>query len=487
MNQNPFAVDIEGEPEPICDPAFGSAPSVTSGKIDRGNAMYYKRSTSPEVHRAESAAAELTADQMNEVRRAFIGLLHRRRYSPSFITNNADDLLQIAHTEYVRAVEKGVDVHDPVAWTINCAWRRLQNHLTAEGRRPRTVSTDKIIDLPDRETPDPAVAAEEEDRAERVRLAVAELDEAERQLIALTYFEDMTLADAGRFLRWHPSKAKHTHQRALKHLFAKLGPTGEDVRIEIGLAAYLSLRFAKSLIALPPGVEAAVDKTTHHAQGFWSRINDAARRFSFGGGNDAATAIASSGAGRAAGACAAGVAVVCLGAAGGVVGPGLGINLSGNHDSKPSRSSPRREPKTPADGASRRANSERSIEGAAEPQRRSSVNPPASGEARRKSTRTAKQKRVQPSLANARTEKTPVAKGSEAKVEAAQVEEQTSGIARAAGESTSGETPAPAASASTDSTNSAPTVTVVHAQAPKSSPSEQAQAKEEFDGFAGGG
>ena len=88
---------------------------------------------------------------MEAARKAFRGKLLRLRYSPQFIVNNADELLAIAHSEYARAVQKGVEVEDPVAWTIHCAWRRTQNLLQAESIRPRSVSSERVAELVDDE------------------------------------------------------------------------------------------------------------------------------------------------------------------------------------------------------------------------------------------------------------------------------------------------------------------------------------------------
>lgn len=268
---------------------------------------------------------ELTKEQMESARRAFIGLLHRRAYSPQFILDNGEELLALAHTEYVRALDKGVEIEEPVAWTVNCAWRRTQNLLTAESRRPPAVSSEELLELADDKEPGPEEILEEAERARKIREAVARLNEAQRQVVALTYFEGMSVREAARRLGWHPSKAQYAHKTAIKSLFENLGVSSSDaLEIEIGLAAFLTFGAHAGAVSMPAGVEAVLDRAAHGATGVWGRLQDAARRLGPGGG-DAAGAITSSGAGRAAGACAAGVAALCLGAASGVIGgTGLG-------------------------------------------------------------------------------------------------------------------------------------------------------------------
>lgn len=280
------------------------------------------------MYRRNAVADELTKEQMERVRRAFVGLLHRRGYSPRFILDDGEELLAIAFTEYVRALDKGVEIEEPVAWTINCAWQRTKNHLTAEGRRPRSVSTEKLLEIVDEEEPGPAETVEESERRRRIREAVGKLDEAQRQVIALTYYEGMSVREAARRLGWHPSKAQYAHKTAKKSLLENLGVTSRD-QIAIGLAAFLTFSGHERVVSLPAGVEAVVERAEHGATGIWGRLQELARRFGHGGGGDTAGVIASSGAGRAAGVCAAGIAAVCLGTAGVIGGVGIG---GGDHD-----------------------------------------------------------------------------------------------------------------------------------------------------------
>jgi len=282
------------------------------------------------VYRRTRFTNELTRQEMERARRAFVGLLQRRGFSWRFIDEEGEEALAIAHTEFTRAIGKGVDVEEPVAWTVNCAWRRTQNLLTAEARRPRSVSTEHLVELADEGAPDPEEIVEEAERARKIREAVAELNEAQRQVIALTYFEGMSVREAARRLDWHPSKAQYAHKTAIRSLFEYLGVTSSDqLTVEIGLAAFLTFGVRDGLTALPAGVEAVIDRASHGATGIWGRLQEAARRFGGGGGGDTAGAIALGGAGRAAGVCAAGVAAVCLGTAGVIGGVGIG---GGDHD-----------------------------------------------------------------------------------------------------------------------------------------------------------
>lgn len=414
--------------------------------------MFYKATHQNELSRA----------QMNRVRKGFRGTLVKLRYSPQFIVNNCDELLAIAHSEYVKAVDDGVEIEDPVTWTIHCAWRRTQNLLHAEGYRPRMVSSEKVSELADESAPTPEQLAEDEDRARKIRRAVETLDEDQRKLIALTYFEGMSVREAGRYLNWHASTAQRCHEAALRNLRRRLPVSSSDeLEVDVGLIAWLSFASAGSAFHLPGGFEAVLEKAGHGASGLWARMHDLARRFTVGGGSDAAGAVASSGAGRAAGVCATGVAIVCFAGASGIVGPGVGGGiglLEGTHD-PPHHAKAAAKPTVLKESSPIlpfKADSSTVASAATEPT------------SSRPSAEAAKSARAQAEAAQAATEKS----------ESKQVKAQTSGIARAGSESTT--TPS-SASTSTEST-ATETVTVTPTTSSPSS-AEAAQARQQFSAF----
>lgn len=430
--------------------------------------MFYKQTQSDELTRA----------QMDAARRAFRGKLLRLRYSPQFIVNNSDELLAIAHTEYARAAAKGVEIEDPVAWTIHCAWRRTQNLLQAESVRPRSVSSEQVAELVDDGDTDLEAQVLEQDRARKIREAVAKLDDDQRKVIALTFFEDMSVREAARHLGCSASSVQHRRETALRTLRRFLPVrSGDELAVDIGMAAWLAIAADRSSVHLPAGFEAVIDKAGHGATGFWGRVQDLARRFG-GGGGEAASAVASSGAGRAAGVCATGLAVVCIGAGtSGLIGPGIGAIGGSTHHSSPPPPH-RLAPKPPKQRA------RRSLSGVPSAKTTESVatepvtRPPAT------KTSASTSSSSEPSPKSQTTKKpdvseTPVAaKASVHQEEVAQVEEETSGIARAGAESTT--TAAPPVAVASDEGASPPTV--VHAGKSSPSPSSSgAAASQEFN------
>ena len=423
--------------------------------------MFYKQ-TQPE---------QLTRAQMETARKAFRGKLVRLRFSPQFIVNNSDELLAIAHSEFARAVERGIEIEDPVAWTIHCAWRRTQNLLQAESERPRTVSVEKVGELVDDDVETAENLALEEDRRKKIREAVARLDEEQRKVIALTFFEDMSVREAARHLRCTASAVQHKRERALANLRRFLPVQGsEELGVDVGMVCWLSLAGEQAAFHLPAGFEAVLDRAGHGASGIWGRAQDLARRLGFGGGADTAGALASSGAGRAAGVCATGLAVVCLAGAGtGVVGPGIGTFTGGggHQQSAPAKPRPRRQSTAPVKHVTHTRREAPTATSVAEGTTKAPSPSPRAGTVRLAAARKA-------TSVEAGGEAS--AGASKAKHEAAaQVEEEVSGIARACAEAPA--TTPQVAAASDEGSSGAPTV--VHTSKSSSS-SSGASAAEEF-------
>jgi len=186
--------------------------------------------------------AELSKRELEAARLGFKQLLRRKRFSPRFIEQHGDDLLGTATLEYSRKVDEGAGIENPTGWLIACAWRRTQSQLEAEGRRPEIVSTEVTGPVADELGKDPEDALLSEDRVRKVREAVEELPVEQRRVVALSYFEGMTVREAARALDWHPSKAQRAHEAAKRRLQELLGVDDADaLEIEIGLAAYGSV------------------------------------------------------------------------------------------------------------------------------------------------------------------------------------------------------------------------------------------------------
>src|ERR1700712_3231272 len=270
---------------------------------------------------------ELTPAQMRQIRQGFRRALAGGKYRPDFIVNNCDEILGIAYAEYARAIKRGEEIEDPVAWTIHCARQRTKNFLQARSVRPEEVSSEKVTELADESASTPSQLAELADRERKVREAVAKLNVKQRQLIALTYFGGLSVREAARQLKWGPSKAQRCHESALSNLRRHLAVKSSDHLdpVSIGLAASMSLQGGRR-VHVPAGVETMLDKV----DGAWGRFQDLVRRASVSGGGEAAGVAASGGVGRGWGTtCAAAVGIVCSLGAGAVV---AGVDGGTHHD-----------------------------------------------------------------------------------------------------------------------------------------------------------
>lgn len=273
------------------------------------------------VTRMASVREELGRTDLEVAERGFLQLLRRKRFSLAFIDRHGADLVAKARLEYSQHVAEGGEVRNPAGWIIHCAWRRTQNLLEQEGRAPRVLSIDNGGAFAnDSRTPEDEVLTS--DRYRQLQAAIEQLPIEERKVIALTYFEGMSVREVGRALGWDKCKADRRHRAALERLQELLGVKDIDsLQIEIGIAAWASLTAGDATTSRMPGVGAALDAVGNGIAAAVGRGQDLARRLLTGGTAEPGMAPALGGAARTAGVCGA-AAVVCV--ASGLVGPGVG-------------------------------------------------------------------------------------------------------------------------------------------------------------------
>jgi RNA polymerase sigma factor (sigma-70 family) len=273
---------------------------------------------------AEGAKQGVTGAQMREAERTLRVMLGAK-FPAAWIAEHSREVLGQAHVEYQEWLETNPPARRPVGWLCTCAYRRALNLRDSERRRPNVDSLDTVFHVPDEKTPTPEQEAIERDRQLRLREALSHLPEKEIKLLALVYFEDNSIREAGRKLGWQKSAADRHHNTAMKKLRALVGDDRSLFNpAPLGLAAYLACRgdrFSRLLDTAVTPVRELLAVGAELASLAGRRIGDLARALS--PLSDAGTAAASSGVGRAAGVCGAGiVALVCVGAVA-VVSPGL--------------------------------------------------------------------------------------------------------------------------------------------------------------------
>jgi RNA polymerase sigma factor (sigma-70 family) len=272
-----------------------------------------------------------TPAQLREAERGFKIML-RRRFSAVWITENAADLMGQANVEYAEWLEVNPPARNPVGWLLTCAYRRAQNRLDSQTRRPTSTSLDAVLHVADETTPTPEQQALDGDRQARLQKALGHLPDKERKLLALVYFADLSIREAGRKLGWQKSAADRHHRAALDKLHALVGDRSllspAPLGVATGAVVYGDRQRLRDTIdaALTPGREAlAIGAECVSWVG--RQLAELGRRFA--PVSDQAGAAASSGGGRVAGACGvAVVTVICGFAASGVVPSGGGAGIA---------------------------------------------------------------------------------------------------------------------------------------------------------------
>jgi RNA polymerase sigma factor for flagellar operon FliA len=78
--------------------------------------------------------------------------------------------------------------------------------------------------LPDRGAPDPQNVVDQGELRDRIADAIAALPEREKLVIALYYYENLTLREIGEVLGVTESRVSQLHTKAVLRLRSKLGP-----------------------------------------------------------------------------------------------------------------------------------------------------------------------------------------------------------------------------------------------------------------------
>jgi RNA polymerase sigma factor (sigma-70 family) len=165
----------------------------------------------------------LTPAQLREAERGLkVGLA--RRFSAQWIAEHHRDLLAQANAEYLEWLEENPPARNPVGWIINCANWRAINLLDAETRRPPSAPLDAVaLRVADESTPTPEQQALDQDRRRRLDDALHRLPEKEQQLLALVYFDGLSIREAGRMVGWGKSAADRHHAAAMEKMAALVG------------------------------------------------------------------------------------------------------------------------------------------------------------------------------------------------------------------------------------------------------------------------
>jgi RNA polymerase sigma factor (sigma-70 family) len=396
----------------------------------------------------------LEGETLREIERALDGKLTAFQLSRSFIDRNSEEAIQRGLVEYLRARKRGVEVKDPGAFVVEAAFRRAIDELRREAREADGVEIDALLENERFAAPATEEIALDQLSAAELRAAIQTLPAEERQILCLHYFEELSDRQAAEIVFCSERTFRRRLAKALRHVGRRLGASvpepGSGLAIEIGLCAWVSLRGAQVAISSGPLEQLAglLDGARDGARWFFDRGREVTGQLNAGGASEKVGAIASGPGGKVAGACA-GAAVVCL--LGGALGAGTSL-LGGQEHSRHAV-------------IERTARSHQPAGRPARPQSQAELAPTRSTAAL--GTTAAPASRAKHKRAAQQAERH-------------QVKAQTSGIARAANESSPSSSTSAAGSATAETATAAPATAE---PSPSEAASEEEQAKEQFGAF----
>jgi RNA polymerase sigma factor for flagellar operon FliA len=133
--------------------------------------------------------------------------------------------LQRAPTDEEMAAELGLSVEDfqeallQISTSTIVALDELWSVSDSSGDQVSLLDT-----LPDRGAPDPQSVVDQGELRDRIADAIAALPEREKLVIALYYYENLTLREIGEVLGVTESRVSQLHTKAVLRLRSKLGP-----------------------------------------------------------------------------------------------------------------------------------------------------------------------------------------------------------------------------------------------------------------------
>ena len=132
--------------------------------------------------------------------------------------------LQRAPTDEEMAIELEITVDElqealvQISNSTIVALDELWNVSDASGDQVSLLDT-----LPDRAAPDPQAVVDESELRDRIADAIAALPEREKLVVALYYYENLTLREIGEVLGVTESRVSQLHTKAVLRLRSKLG------------------------------------------------------------------------------------------------------------------------------------------------------------------------------------------------------------------------------------------------------------------------
>ncbi len=283
------------------------------------------------------AGQPLQDEELREIARSLRGKLKSHRLSNSFIERFSEEAIQKGVVDYLRAVERGVVVENREAFVVQAAFRRAIDEVRREARLADGVAIEALLSSLRFAEPASEEIALEHLAAQELHEAISSLPADERAALRLHYFDELSAEKSAKAMFCGEGTYRRRLDKARRGLSRRLGvpipEPGSDLAIEIGLAAWVSLRGADVAIAhgLPEQFLAVLDRGRNAVGWVLDRVRNPAARLGAAEGGEKIGAVAGGPVGKVAG-CA---AAACL--LGGAIGAEVGGpgDLFGHHDSRP--------------------------------------------------------------------------------------------------------------------------------------------------------
>lgn len=161
------------------------------------------------ARRGEVAAYE-------ELVRRYQGIAHRTAYLITGQAAEAEDAAQQAFVKAYRALHRFDPGRPFRPWLLRIVANEARNLRRSAGRRAGLELA--VSRQPEVVVPSPEIEAEEHERRELLLRAMARIGEADRQVLALRYFLNLSEAEMAEVLRVAPGTVKSRLSRAMGRL-----------------------------------------------------------------------------------------------------------------------------------------------------------------------------------------------------------------------------------------------------------------------------
>jgi RNA polymerase sigma-70 factor (ECF subfamily) len=133
----------------------------------------------------------------------------------------AEDLTQDAFLRIHRGIDRLDPRRDPTGWVFTVVTNTVRDYWRSKEHKAKAkqATLDKPEDLPVVDTtPTAAESLEQHDTARAIGMALAELSEADREVILLRNYEGLSPTDIAHMLDLKPEAVRQRHSRAVTRL-----------------------------------------------------------------------------------------------------------------------------------------------------------------------------------------------------------------------------------------------------------------------------